>query len=134
MGMNGEMTANIYSIMDYFYLALIILSTILLLVALISVISAFAKTVKEATSAVIPLMIVIMFVCAIALYTDSAQKDWFYYTIPIYNSVQSMISVFSLAYSPINIILTALSNLVFACGGGIALTMMFNSEKVMFSR
>ena len=42
--------------------------------------------------------------------------------------------VFSLDYSATNIALTCISNLLYAAIGGLALTKMFNSEKVMFSR
>ena len=127
------MSTNIYSVGDYLYLALIILSTILLLVSIISIISAFAKTVKEATSTVMPLMIVVTLVGVTAMF-GGAQTQTVYYLIPFYNSVQGMSAVFSLDYSPVNIIVATVSNLVYACAGGFILTKMFNSEKVMFSK
>jgi sodium transport system permease protein len=133
MSMGGGINVDIYGAKDYIFLALIILSTILLLVTLISIISAFAKTVKEASTAVTPLMFIVMLTGVTAMFGD-AQTGWMYYIVPIYNSVQSMSGVFSLEYSSLNIAITALSNLVYACAGGFILTKMFNSEKVMFSR
>ena len=125
---------NIYGATDYALLALIILSTLLLLVSVISIISAFAKTVKEASTAVMPLMMLVMLVGVTGMFSGGAQTDLIYYIIPIYNSVQSMSGVFSLEYSAVNILISCVSNLVYACIGGFTLTKMFNSEKVMFSR
>ena len=135
MGGAEEMIdAGIYGAADYVFLALIILSTILLLVALISIVSALAKTVKEATSSVMPLMILVMLVGVTGMFGGGAQKETVYYLIPLYSSVQSMSGIFSLDYSTVNIVISVLSSLVYAIIGGFALTKMFNSEKVMFSR
>ena len=125
--------AGIYGVREYALLALVILTTILLLVALISIVSAFAKTVKEATSSVMPLMILVMLVGVTGMF-GGAQSGTAYYLIPLYSSVQSMSGIFSLDYSAMNIIVSALSTLVYAIAGGFALTKMFNSEKIMFSR
>ena len=133
MGGQGDISVNIYSMIDYAFLALVILSTILLLITLISIISAFSKSVKEASTAVVPLMIVVMLVGVTAMFGGGAQTGGIYYIIPIYNSVQSMSGIFSLDYSTLNIALTAVSNIVYACVGGFVLTRMFNSEKIMFS-
>ena len=133
-GAEQMIDASIYSAVDYFFLALVILSTILLLVALISIISAFAKTVKEAGTAVMPLMIVVMLVGISGMFGTGAQGDSIYYIIPLYSSAQCMSGIFSLEYSALNVALSSLSNLVYACIGGFALTKMFNNEKVMFSR
>jgi len=135
--MNGAedmIDASIYGAVDYFFLAIVILSTILLLVALISIISAFAKTIKEATSTIMPLMIIVMLVGVSGMFGGSGQTNPIYYIIPLYNSVQSMSGVFSLDYSAVNIVISGISNLVYAVIGGFVLTKMFNSEKIMFSR
>ncbi|MCL1828416.1 MAG: ABC transporter permease [Oscillospiraceae bacterium] len=134
MGTNESLAAGIYGAGDYFFLALVILSTILLLVSLISCLSAFAKTVKEAGMIVVPVMIVVMLVGVTGMFSAGAPSKGIYYIIPFYNSVQSMSGIFSLGYSGANIVLTAVSNVVYACVGGFVLTKMFNSEKVMFSR
>ena len=131
---DGMIDAGIYGATDYAFLALTILSTLLLLVTVISIVSAFAKTVKEASAAVMPLMILVMLVGVTGMFGGGAQKDPVYYMIPIYGSVQSMSGIFSLDYSKMNIALSCLSNIACACAGGFALTKMFNSEKIMFSR
>jgi len=135
MGAAEDMiTVDIYSAVDYVFLALVILSTILVIVALISIISAFAKTVKEANTAVMPLMILVMLVGVTGMFGGGTQSQPVFYLIPLYSSVQSMSGIFSLDYSFLNVALSCLSNLLYACIGGFALTKMFNSEKIMFSR
>ena len=132
-GAEDMIDTGIYSATDYMFLAFVILSTILLLVTLISIISAFAKTVKEANTAVMPMMVIVVLVGVTGMFS-SAQSDLVYYLIPLYGSVQSMSGIFSLDYSLSSIAASCVSNLVFACAGGFALTIMFNSEKVMFSK
>ena len=133
-GADGMINAGIYGVTEYALLAVVILSTILLLVALISIISAFAKTVKEASTSVMPLMILVMLVGVTGMLGGGSQAKTALYLVPLYSSVQSMSGIFSLDYSAANIAVSALSSLVYAVVGGFALTKMFNSEKVMFSR
>jgi len=133
-GAEEMIDANIYSITDYALLAIVILSTLLLMVALISIVSAFSKTVKEAGQAAMPLMILVMLVGFSGMFGGSTQTDPVYFVIPLYSSVQSMSGIFSLEYSAVNIVISCLSSLVYACIGGFVLTKMFNNEKIMFSR
>jgi len=133
-GAEDVIDAGIYGLRDYMLLAFIILSTILLMVALISIVSAFAKTVKEANTAVMPIMIIVMLVGVTGMFGGGAQSNLLYYIVPLYSSVQCMSGIFSLEYSVVNIALSCLSNLVYALAGGFVLTRMFNSEKIMFSR
>ena len=133
-GAEEYLDAAIYGATDYVVLAFVILTTILLLVTLISIISALAKSVKEANTAVMPVMIVVMLVSVTGMFGGGAQGSTPMYLIPLYSSVQSMSGIFSLDYSMVNITVSCLSNLVYACVGAFLLTKMFNSEKIMFSR
>jgi len=133
-GAGGMIDVGMYSITDYVLLAFVILTVLLVMVALISLVSAFSKTVKEAGQAAMPLMIVVMLVGVSGMFGGGAQSDPIYYLIPLYGSVQSMNGIFSLDYSTVNIVLSCLSSIVYACIGGFVLTQMFNSEKIMFSR
>jgi len=133
MGGADMVDVAIYSITDYVMLAIVILATILFFVAIVSIISAFAKTVKESSMAVMPMMVIVMVVGVTGMFGTVAEHPAMY-LIPIYNAVQAMNGIFSLNYSVTNIVITAVSNLVYAIIGGIVLTRMFNSEKVMFSK
>lgn len=135
MGAEGDsLNMNIYGTQDYVALALVILSSILVIITLISIISAFSKTVKEANTAVMPLMIVVMLTGVTAMFGGGPQKETLYYFVPLYNSVQTMSGIFSFQYASTTMIITVVSNLVYACIGGYVLTKMFNSEKVIFSK
>jgi len=131
---DGIVDAAIYSVNDYILLAFVILTTLLVMVAMISIVSAFAKTIKEAGQAAMPIMIVVMLVGISGMFGGDAATDPLYFLIPLYGSVQSMSGIFSLEYSTLNIILSCVSSLIYACVGGYVLTLMFNSEKVMFSK
>ena len=129
------LSTNIYTTSDYLLILGIILSTVLILISLISIISAYAKTVKEATTLVLPLMIVIMMVGLTSMIGGGEpQTALSWYLIPIYNSVQAMTGVFSFNYSLINVGITIVVNIIYAAVFSYVLAKMFNSEKIMFSK
>ncbi len=129
-----DISADIYTIMDYVMLAVIILTTTMLIVAIISIVSAFAKSTKEAQTYLTPLMIVVMIVGISGMFSNGAQTDIVYYLIPIYNSVQSMLGVFTFEIVPLNMIISVISNVIYTGVCVFILTRMFNSEKIMFNR
>ena len=125
--------SSVYVPMDYIMLLIVILSTVLVLVSAISLISAFAKSVKEASTTVSPLMIVITFVSLAPMLSQGNKIPLYRYLIPVYNSAQCMNGIFSFAYQPVEILVTAAVNL---CVAGIlvyGLTRAFHNEKVMFN-
>lgn len=133
----GETTGietNVYVVTDYILLAVVILSTIMLIVTLISIISAFAKSVKEAGTYISPLMIVVMIIGLSGMFSDGVAAEPYYYLIPMYNSVQSMMGIFSFEIIPSGIIISVISNIIYSGLGVFVLTRMFNSEKVMFNK
>lgn len=134
MGSVDTMSAAYYTAADYLVLAAVILSTVLLLVALISIISAFAKTIKEAQTSVMPLMIVVIFLGVTAMFGSGAKSQLAYYCIPLYNSVQAMVGIFSFEMAPVAVALTVGVNLACTAIACFVLTRMFNSEKIMFRR
>ncbi len=134
MGGMESVSASVYQISDYVMLLAVILSTVLVIVTLISIISAFAKNVKEATTWVTPLMIVGM-VTAITSMIDSMKPgNLFFYLIPMYNSVQCMNGIFSFDIHLAAILITTVANLVYAIVGVRVLTRMFNSERIIYTK
>ena len=134
-GGNAEgLGALLYSTTDYLMLFLVIMSTMLVFIGLISLLSAFARSVKEAATLVMPLMIVVMLVGALALFSQSAQENPLFYLIPIYNSVQSMVGIFSFTYSAAYIALAVAVNLLLTGVCIFVLSAMFNSERVVFAK
>ena len=130
----GSISSSLYSAGDYLLLAAVISSTVLLLVALISIVSAFAKTIKEAQTLVTPLILVVMFLGITAMFGNGASGNSAVYLIPLYNSVQSMVSILTFDISALHLLLTVCSNLVYALLGALVLTRMFRSEKIIFSK
>ena len=133
MQMEGGVGAA-YTPVHYLALCLIILSTVLFIVACISLISAFAKTIKEAQTYVTPLMILAMVVGVTAMFGGGASPHLWAYFIPFYNSVQAMAGLFALELNWTHLLLTVGCNLAYTALGVWGLTRMFNSEKVMFQR
>ncbi len=112
----------------------VIFSTVMLFVGLISILSAFARTIKEAGTLVMPLMIVVMLIGVTGMFQSSSETNLLLYLIPAYNSVQSMVLVFSFSVEPVAIALTVGVNLIATALCVVALTRMFNSEQIVFSK
>lgn len=120
-----------YSFVDYALLLLIIVSSILIIISLISIISSYAKSVKEAGTYVMPLMMVVMFVGISSMMMNGTPNIMTAF-IPLYNNVVCMNGIFSFNYQPIYIAITCISNLVYTMVFVYVLTKLFNNEKVMF--
>ena len=133
MGGAVELDGASYTPADYVMLAAVILSTVLVFITLISIISAYAKSVKEASTYLTPLMILSMLVGLSGMMGEAATERPLY-AIPIYNSVQNMIAIFSFRGDVINVIITVCTNIAVTAVGVFVLTRMFNSEKIMFNK
>lgn len=133
-GVVGEMDMQVYGMKEYVAVLIVILSTVLLIVSLISVISAYAKSVKEASSFISPIMIASMLLGITTMFGSGSVQPFWVYLIPMYNSVQCFSSIFNFELNMIPIIVTFVSNLVYACALGLVLAKMFDSEKIMFKR
>ena len=112
----------------------IILTTVMVLVSLIAVISACARSIKEASTAVSPLMVLVMGIGLLPMLTGNEEKSFGMFLIPIYNSVQCIHGVFSFVYEPMQMFVTMLVNVVVSGILVWVLTKMFNSEKIMFAK
>jgi sodium transport system permease protein len=133
MGDAVSIDGSVYSAGDYAMLAVVILSTVLVLITVISIISAYAKTVKEAGTYVTPLMILSMIIGITGMFGLTVTNPALY-LIPIFNSVQCMIGIFSFEASIINMAITVIANVAITAVGVFILTRMFNSEKIMFNK
>lgn len=127
------MDTAVYGATDFLMLLGVVLSTVLIIVALISVISAFSKSVKEASTAVMPLMLLVMFMGLIPMFGGSGETALPLFLIPLYNSAQCIYGVFAFTYQPIQVVITMIVNILAAGVLTYVLTKLFNSEKVMFS-
>lgn len=129
-----EMSAAVYSASEYFLLFLIVISAVLLLTAVISIISAWTSSVKEASTAVSPLMIVVMLIGVSSMLLSGERVSTFLFMIPLYNLVLCMNGIFSFSYDLIQIMIALGVNLIVTGVLVFVLAKMFNSEKVMFTK
>ena len=127
-------SASLYGMQDYLMLLAVILSTIVLFVGLISIVSAFARSIKEASTLSVPIMAIVLVVGFSAMFQTSSTTEMLLYLIPVYNSVQSMIAIFSFTAEALPIALTIVVNFIATGLCIIVLTRMFNSERIVFSK
>lgn len=89
---------------------------------------------QRAQTYVTPLMIVVMLIGITSMFGSGARSQIYYYLIPIYNSVQSMVGIFSFHVHGSLILTTIASNLVVTAIGAACLAKMFDSEYIMFHK
>ena len=129
----ADVSISMYGPGTYILLFIVIISTVLIYVVLLSIISAFAKTIKEASSLAVPFMMLNMLI-GISSMLGVASSGIATYFIPLFNSVQSITSILQLEFNGINLLITILTNLAVVSLGVWLLTKMFNSEKYMFKK
>lgn len=129
----SDINLNIYGPVQYLLLFVVLITTTLIFVVLISLISAYSKSIKEASSFASVLMIINMMISITSMTGASTQGKGGYF-IPIYNSVQSITSILNFEFDPINFLITIIVNMLIVGLGIFGLTKMFNSEKVMFNK
>lgn len=122
-----------YSPLDYLYILLIIITMILLFVGMLSIVSAVAKSVKEANSYSTPIMIVVLVIAIISMFNarggDSSISLYF---IPVYNCALSLSNILAYNVNLIGILITIISNIVYTVLLAVVIARLFNSERVMF--
>ena len=128
-----DISMTVYGLGDYAMLGLVVLSTVLLLIALISIISAFAKSTKEAQTLIMPLMIIVMVIGVSGMFGEPTQDPLLYF-IPLYGSVQSMAGIFAFDFNMVHTAICVISTLCYAAACIFVLTRMFHSERIIFTR
>lgn len=135
MSLSGGLTLNIYGPGHYVVMFFLMAVTVMLFTSLLSIVSAIAKSVKEASQLAIPLMMLVIVFGVLALISQgNVPSNPFLYIIPIYNLVTALTSIFALQMNLVNMIITIGSNVAYISLCIFALTRMFNSEKIMFNK
>lgn len=127
----GDITLSMYGISTYIYVLLIIIVITILFTTLLSIVSCFSKSIKEANQYATPLMFLIMAVSGATYFISN--NNWYLYLIPIFNSINCLSEIFSLNFNLINFLITIISNIVYISLGVFVVTKMFDNEKVMFN-
>lgn len=135
MGMSsGSVSMNIYGVGEYAAILGVLVVTVLVIIGIVSIISAYAKNVKEASLFVMPVYILFMIVGVTSMFSTSGATNPALYLIPIYNSIQVLVSIFSFDFSITNFLITIVTNIVVSGLLVFGLKKMFDSEKIMFSK
>lgn len=129
-GSGLNFSAASYGVSDYLLLLLVIIATTLVIVALMSLLSTLAKSVKEATSYAGPLMIIILVAAMSNMLFGDKIGSWAYF-VPILNSVKVMGDIFSFTAKTWQVLTAALTDLAAAGALSFALAKMFDSEKII---
>ena len=130
---SAELGLN-YTFNDYIALMFIIFASVLIMASAVSLLSALAKDVKNAGTMITPFMLVVMVCGLMPLMQESASENPAVYAIPFYNSIEAMTAVFAHKLHWGFVTITLGANSAFTAIATWALTKMFNSEKVMFSK
>lgn len=123
-----------YGTSDYIVLLTIIISTVLIMAAIVSILSTLAKDVKNAASLCMPLMLVMVFLGIISMLSSDISTNTAVYLIPFYNSTLAMTALLQHELALLNAIVTVGANIAYTVCAVWVLTKMFNNEKVMFNR
>lgn len=135
LGSSQDITLDMYGFSTYLSIFILMIIAVIFFTAVLSIISAFAKSVKEASQYGGPVMIIVMMLGITSLLgTNVISSSPFIYLLPVYNIVQCMGSIFSLSFKVLPFIITIISNLVYISLGIFILTKIFNSEKIMFNK
>lgn len=130
-GVSG-LTISLYAFTDYLLIFLVVISTVLVLVSLLAVISAYSRTVKEANSLIVPVMVLVMVCALVSMFVPSASVGLYF--VPVLNSSLCISTVLSGTMSALAFGITVAVNIVAAALLAVLLAVMFNSEKIMFNR
>jgi sodium transport system permease protein len=131
---DDSLSVAMYSPLDYLMILVVTISTVLVFVALLSVLSAYAKSVKEANTYASPFMMISIVLGLSSMFTGGALAGTQYYLIPVFNSAQCLTAIFAMDYSAVNIFVAVLANVAFALVFVGLLAAMFGSERIVFDK
>ena len=111
---------------------ILMIGVVLLYVSIICMVAVFAKNVKEASSYISPVYILVLVAGMITMYT-SADGVFYKYLIPVYGSSMAFKDILTREITMTNFLGTTISTYLYAVIIVAVMTKAFNSEKVMFN-
>ncbi|MCL2199404.1 MAG: ABC transporter permease subunit [Defluviitaleaceae bacterium] len=135
MGMeSGGGIFEFYTFTDIALLLLVTLSTTLVFVSVLSLLSAYAKSVKQATGYSMPIMIIVMIVALGGMFFGGVPDGIALFFVPVLNSSLSITAIFSFDVNVINILTAVATNLAIATLVTFLMARLFNSERIVFDK
>lgn len=126
-----EIDTSVYSINDYLELFIIVISTVLIMISLTAIVSVLARSIKEASSSMAPLTILVALVGISGMYNQNGSNRLIHYIIPLYNSAQCMNEIFLFNSNINHVIITVISNLLYTIILVYILSKLFKNEKII---
>ena len=126
-----EIDTSVYSINDYLELFIIVISTVLIMISLTAIVSVLARSIKEASSSMAPLTILVALVGISGMYNQNGSNRLIHYIIPLYNSAQCMNEIFLFNGNINHVIITVISNLLYTIILVYILSKLFKNEKII---
>lgn len=130
---DANLDFSMYGFSEFFLLFLVLTTTTILYVVLISIISTYSKSVKEASGLSAVLMILNMIIGVTSM-SGKVSQNSVSYLIPVFNSLQSVTQILSTNINTTHLLITFLSNILYIVLGVFVLTKMFNNENIMFNK
>jgi len=127
-------TMDIYGITDYAAILLVLMSTVLFITGLIAIISAYAKTIKEASMLIMPFYFIAIIVGILNSFNAGVSQETIVHLIPIYGPINLLAGIFTFDYLTVNLIIVIVSSILYTALFIYILNMMFKSEKIMFQK
>ena len=126
-----EIDTSVYSINDYLELFIIVISTVLIMISLTAIVSVLARSIKEASSSMAPLTILVALVGISGMYNQNGSNRLIHYIIPLYNSAQCMNEIFLFNGNINHVIITVISNLLYTIILVYILSKLFKNENII---
>lgn len=126
-----EIDTSVYSINDYLEFFIIVISTVLIMISLTAIVSVLARSIKEASSSMAPLTILVALVGISGMYNQNGSNRLIHYIIPLYNSAQCMNEIFLFNGNINHVIITVISNLLYTIILVYILSKLFKNEKII---
>lgn len=136
MGIAGGTGAvfEVFGIGEMLLTLLVAASTSLVFVGMLAILSALAKTVKEAQGYSYPFLFVIIGLGLASMAFDGAPESVWFYFVPVLSSSLSFAAVLGSEPVALNLAVTFAGNVLFAVALSFALAKMFDSERIVFDK
>ncbi len=124
---------DIYGVGGMVALLLVILSTTLVIVGIMSVVSTYAKSIKEAASLASPLYLITIVISALNLFSDGTSNELLN-AIPLYGSIQVINGVLARSYTWTSVGIVVASSLLTTGLLAWVVKVMLSSERIVFQK
>ncbi len=125
---------SIYGAQEFLAIFFLLVVTVIFIVGLISIISAYAKTIKEASMLITPFYFIAMIIGIMNSFGADVNHNPLVHLLPIYGPINMLSGILLFDYSLTNFFITIAANIGYTAIFVFILNKMFDNEKVMFAR